>query len=96
MGAESFMTSSRGETAEEAFNEAVREAFYESGHGGYTGTIAEKTDFVEIPLPNGADPMTEADRLIDEGDDRVCNKWGPAGCFTLRPGRYLFFGLASS
>jgi hypothetical protein len=96
MGAESFITSSRGETAEEAFNEAVREALYECGHSGYTGSIAEKTDFVEIPLPNGADPMTEADRLLDDGDGRVTNKWGPAGCFNLGKGRFLFFGLASS
>ena len=96
MGAESFVTVSHGETARKAFDEAVESALYECGHGGYTGTIAEKTGFVEIALPDGVNPVEEANRLIDADDGRIADKWGPAGCFTLGKGRYLFFGWALS
>lgn len=94
MGATNFMTKSSGETAQKAFSSAVECAQWEHGHGGYTGTIAEKHSFITLDLPEGADPYREANRLIDE-DDRVSDKWGPAGCFDLGDGEYLFFGMAS-
>jgi hypothetical protein len=96
MGADPFIVGARGEDAKTAFNRAVENAAYEYGHGGYTGTIAEKDSFIEIELPKGLDPVAEADRLIDEDDERVADKWGPAGCFSLGDSRYLFFGWASS
>lgn len=46
MGAERFEDVSTGKTASEAFLKARDEAAYEHGHGGYSGTIAEKDDFV--------------------------------------------------
>ncbi len=46
MGAEQFHTRAFGRTAPDAFRSAVAEAAHWSGHGGYTGTIAEKADFV--------------------------------------------------
>lgn len=45
MGAEDFIVSAKGKTAEKAFAAAQEEARYESGHGGYTGTIAEVSSF---------------------------------------------------
>lgn len=36
-----------------AFSACRSDAAWEYGHGGYTGTIAEKTDFVKFPLPEG-------------------------------------------
>jgi hypothetical protein len=42
MGAANFETVSSGKTAKEAFSRAVERAQYEYGHGGYSGTIAEK------------------------------------------------------
>jgi hypothetical protein len=96
MGAESFITSSMGKTADIAFHSAVEEALYECGHGGYTGTIAEKDSYVEIPLPKCTDGFEEANRLVEIDDPRISDKWGPAGCFNLGKGRYLFFGWASS
>jgi len=42
MGACDFYDVVEGKTAQEAFQKAVEEARYESGQGGYTGTIAEK------------------------------------------------------
>lgn len=51
MGAEQFITTAEGETADEAFAAARKEAAYEHGHGGYTGTIAEKDGFTTFEVP---------------------------------------------
>jgi len=100
MGAERFMIESEGLDPRDAFNEAVEDAAYDHSHGGYTGTIAEKEDFVIIDVPNGVDPEKYAEKLLDDDDERIENKWGPAGCILLEKGeeinRYLFFGCASS
>jgi len=48
MGANDFMNMVSARSAEEAFHLARENAQYEHGHGGYTGTIAEKSDFVMI------------------------------------------------
>ena len=42
MGGEIFYTKQKGSSANDAFQKAKQEAQYEYGHGGYTGTIAEK------------------------------------------------------
>jgi hypothetical protein len=48
---------------------------------------------------DGALPLEKAralaDRAIDEGDARIDDKWGPAGCVPLADGRFYFFGWAS-
>jgi len=106
MGASSFIHVSFGETAKEAFNAAVKEARYDHGHAGYTGTMAEKDGFIEIELLEGNANETDAERtaraedyankLIDDGDPRIDDKWGPAGCLKFGDGKYLFFGWASA
>lgn len=96
MGADVFMVQASGNTPREAFNQACEDAFYMHGHGGYSGTIAEKDSYVLIPLPEDKDPMEYADELIDNEDRRVDDKWGPAGCIKIEDGQYLFFGWASS
>ena len=45
MGATTFHTFGYGKTPQEAFNAAKAAAQPESGHGGYSGTIAEKRSF---------------------------------------------------
>ena len=60
MGASTFETMSHGKTAGEAFSAAVDAARYEYGHGGYTGTIAEKYDFALYTLP----PRVMAPKVI--------------------------------
>lgn len=104
MGAYTFQVHANGRTAHEAFDAARDQALYERGHGGYTGTIAEKDSFVMISLPACVDPEVHAQHLIDTSDPRIDDKWGPAGCIDcglvddrdphLR--RFLFFGWASS
>ena len=96
MGAENFFTKSKGKTAKEAFSNAKKQAYYDHGHMGYTGSIAEKDSFVVIDVPAGEDPEDFADNLLNEDDDRVSDKWGPAGCIALPDQQYLFFGWASS
>ncbi len=96
MGSAVFTTIAKGGDAREAFISAVREAQYECGHGGYTGTIAEKHSFNVIALKEGLEPREYARELIDNRDSRIDDKWGPAGCFELGEGRYFFFGWASS
>ena len=97
MGADTFFNHAKGKTANEAFKNAVQDAAHEYGHGGYTGTIAEKQSFVMIELPNDTkDAIAYANELIDNNDQRIDDKWGPAGCIKVKDGEYLFFGWASS
>jgi hypothetical protein len=51
MGATAFTDRASGKTADEAYRHAVDQALYWNGHGGYTGTIAEKDGFVIYDLP---------------------------------------------
>ena len=99
MGAQWFEVKiSNKKTAKDAFSEAIEEAQYDYGHSGYTGSIAEKTKFKifkESPLtPEDAEELLY--KIESEGDDRVDDKWGPAGCIQLTTGEYVFFGWASS
>ncbi|KKN43911.1 hypothetical protein LCGC14_0698600 [marine sediment metagenome] len=55
MGAEQFESQCIAETAEDAFNRCVSQALYDYGHAGYTGTIAEKSDYTEVRVPEGLD-----------------------------------------
>jgi hypothetical protein len=94
MGATDFYTTVHGPTPEEAFKAAREEALHEYGHGGYTGTIAEKQTFIMVPLPEGVSPNDHAYNLV-ESHRRISDKWGPAGCMKLAEGVYYFFGIAS-
>jgi hypothetical protein len=61
MGAVTFSDQAYGKTAEQAFALARERAQWEYGHGGYTGTIAEKGGFVLAVLP----PRVSASKLLD-------------------------------
>jgi hypothetical protein len=103
MGAEQFKDATFGATVKEAFDSAVTSARYDYGHAGYTGTLAEKSEFTVISDTEGmtreaADAL--ADKLLFDGDKRIDDKWGPAGAIRFdvpgeEPG-WLFFGWASS
>ncbi|WP_306061010.1 hypothetical protein [Natronococcus wangiae] len=81
MGAVTFETFVFGETAQEAFSNAVADAKQMHGHGGYTGTIAEKSSFEVIPEQehHGKQKRRYAHQLLEDGDERIQSKWGPAG-----------------
>ena len=95
MGASEFMCTGHGATAKEAFAALTEEYRHEFGHGGYSGTIAEKREFVMISVPAGKDPQEFAGELLEEDKHPICDKWGPAGCIKLGPTKFFFFGWAS-
>jgi hypothetical protein len=108
VGANWFQTYHDGADVRAAFDDAVREAEWEHGHGGYSGTIAEKRDYVIITgRPVSRDEATRlADDLVERDDPRVADKWGPAGAIPItratapndhsQPEGWLFCGWASS
>lgn len=98
MGAMPFYgTVGEGKTVHDAFVNAVEQAAYWNGHGGYTGTIAEKDSWIEFPGVFTYDEAEElAAKLIEDDDPRISDKWGPAGALQLTDGAWWFFGWASS
>lgn len=95
MGAEYFETRAVGKTAREAFKAARDEAFYDHGHSGYTGTIAEKPGYKMVDRLPGETIAQCQDR--HEDSDLVNDKWGDCACIPGdREGEYVFFGWASS
>lgn len=103
MGASEFEVRTSGKTPDEAFRRAVEDAQYESGHGGYTGTIAEKSSFKLVTPKAGDSPLDCVRRCVDDDNHWSQDKWGPAACVRLgenehAPGEsfYAFFGWASS
>jgi len=96
MGGNTFYQIGKGRTVEEAFRNAVEQAQYENGHGGYTGTLAEKHSYVVITLPEGIEARDYATLLIDKDDERIEDKWGPAGALPIGLFEWLFFGWANS
>jgi len=67
MGAADFFDEGYGATAKEAFAEVVEEARYEYGHGGYTGSIAEKSNFVMVTF----DPGAMIAHGVENGEERT-------------------------
>lgn len=64
----------------EAFNRIVKDRRFDSGHGGYTGTFAEKHNIVRH---RAAPFKTEA-----EAYESICetnDKWGPAEYARIEP-----------
>lgn len=108
---ENWVPKSEGLTMDRAFDECVQHALWEYGHGGYTGTIAEKDSYRRILVPEGVDGVV-LQRLIEESDteklrrilredymhlvlDWYADKWEPALAYETDT-HYVFFGLASS
>lgn len=103
MGSYDFTASAHGTDVESAFHNAVDNARHEYGNRGYTGTVAEKDEYVVIESkPLGWPAARElVNKLMSDNDARISDKWGPAGavCLEEEPGgqqEWLFFGWASS
>ncbi len=98
MGAEYFETYVEGTDGQKAFDDAREEAMYEYGHSGYTGTIAEKTEF-EVRMSKPLE--IQLARFFAEKDGDNNEKWGPAFCVPVgnKEGEttgFIFYGWASS
>lgn len=96
MGAQDFQETSKGGTINEAFENAVEQARHEHGHGGYTGTIAEKHDFTEIKCLPDKTPQQMMDLVMEDDDHWAQDKWGPAAAIQTGENEWTFFGWASS
>jgi len=108
MGAATFRDSGTGKSAKHVFHELKEEAEYQFGHDDYTGTIAEKSSFIEFTPPTGMSvkEFINAIESYDEEEDNNVpsevkrawevydDKWGPAVC--VKDGdKYTFLGWAS-
>lgn len=85
MSSYQFDAVGKGADPAEVFAGLVADAQYNFGHAGYTGTIAEKDDFVVIcqqPLLID-DAYKLAEELFEADDERISDKWGPAGAIPL-------------
>lgn len=105
MGAEFFIRRGTGHSAETVFKELKSQAQYDHGHSGYTGTIAEKDSFIMLESPvikaayNTVGDWIGVSAYIEDeywNDDKIRDKWGPAGCIQLSEKEWVFFGWASS
>jgi hypothetical protein len=79
MGASEFSIYMRGTDAKALFAAAVKQAQYENGNGGYTGTIAEKGGY-GFKVISGPLTKSDAERLVEEKIDSA-DKWGP--CYAI-------------
>ena len=108
MGAEQFVEYGSGVDIQDAFYKVVEQALWEFGHGGYSGTIAEKGECRELKM-SVPQPMIDsrdgdiiqasedfAYYCLDEEDKWWDDKWGPCAGFHVKDDLYCFFGWASS
>lgn len=65
MGAQHFTTPSKGHDVEDAFLTARSWAQYMHGHGGYTGTIAEKDRYSLFEAPADTNVEEFAEMILD-------------------------------
>lgn len=96
MGADRYVSRASGKDAKEAFGKAVDAARYDHGHRGYTGTIAEKSEFIMLKVPEGETPGKFVERVLcglcEEDDpqwrqfEEVNDKWGASGCIEIDRG----------
>lgn len=79
MGADAFsvLKVGRYKSVSDALAEAVKEAQHEHGHGGYTGTIAEKcgSKLERVDVPPNSNPLEYFEANEGELID-ACDKWG--------------------
>jgi hypothetical protein len=97
MGATNFGCIGRGKDANEAFFSAREDALYKHGHGGYTGSIAEKNSFKLVTLTEDEknSPNLFYAKIDELTDNEFSDKWGEAGCVKMKEDTYYFFGMAS-
>lgn len=111
MGAQTFEQYVEGTDVHAAFRDGVEQAAWENGHGGYTGTLAEKHEFVLYTPPShiaslqAVTDMQWSDKREPDYADFAwrhaasCynDKWGPAVAIGDDEGQgFWFIGWASS
>ena len=84
-----------GESPSRAFDIGTHAARLAFGNGGFTGTLADKGDFVLIRCPKHYEPRAYAESLIDSADERIAEMWSPAGMIQQTPGAWWAFGFSA-
>ena len=74
------------------YRDLVAEAEYMSGHGGYTGTFAEKHELVIV---NDVYAPIDEDAARHHCQD-ANEKWGPSFAYYLGEGKWYIGGFCSS
>ncbi len=67
--------------AKDAFHRAQEQAYYDYGHGGYTGTIAEKKSFRMVECDGDTNDKIQA--CYNDYDHFVNDKWDACGCIEI-------------
>ena len=83
------------EEAQKQFNEIVEDCKYNYGHGGYSGTFAEKTELKIVHKNNGEYWTSDELEEYLEADEKWDSKWGPAIGGLIDKGKYYLFGWCS-
>ncbi|MEU3907963.1 hypothetical protein AB0F20_29835 [Streptomyces goshikiensis] len=102
MGAHPFHQAVSGATLAAAFDEAVQQAQREYGENSYSGSVGMKEEVLlfEEPPRSRDEARARADELIAADDERIRDKWGPAGALPLHPvdgqPHWLLFGWVAS
>ena len=109
MGATTFYNQAKGTSPKAVFKQEREEAQWEYGHGGYSGTIAEKSGFSMSRKPSDIDAdewIEMVDGFDSEDKDQehyydlkrdfniYDDKWGDALCVPTEDG-FIFCGWAS-
>ena len=111
MGSEIFYIKRKGTKSRDLFINAREDAIMENGNSGYTGTIAEKSDYTMSKKPSeiDADKWIEMIEDFNEEEDKekeyyeelksdyeiYDDKWEDALCIPI-DGGFIFCGFASS
>lgn len=63
---------------------------------GKRDRVTLEMSFILLTLPPDEDARAWAGKMLNEDNPRISDKWGPAGCYRMSEGNWLFFGYASS
>jgi hypothetical protein len=95
MNLQPFIQLVTGESPSRAFDIGTHAARLAFGTNGFTGTLADKGDFVLIRCPKHYEPRAYAESLIDSADERIAEMWSPAGLIEQGPGAWWCFGFSA-
>ena len=84
-----------GESPERAFDTGTHAARLAFGTNGFTGSLADKGDFIIIRCPKIYEPKAYAEYLLDSQDQRIAEMWSPAGMIQQGPGAWWSFGFSA-
>lgn len=93
-GSESFINVAYGDDAQECFEELVKDAEYEHGHGAYNGTISTQQDYTVLKLQFNS--RREAEAYAEANLDSVEKYYCKAVRFSEHGADgFVFFGWAA-